>query len=47
LVIEPANGEIPLRENFDDFHEERMARGIETYDGPKAQDASERCLSGG
>jgi hypothetical protein len=47
LVIEPANGQIRVRENFDDFHEDRKARGIETYAGPEAQNASERCLSRG
>lgn len=47
LVIDPANGQIPSREGFSDFHDDRKARGIETYDGPEAQDAGERCLSGG
>lgn len=47
LVIEPANGQIPRREGFNDFHDDRKARGIEKYDGPEAQDAGERCLSGG
>lgn len=47
LVIDPPNGQIPVKEGFEDFHDKRKALGIETYDGPEAQDAGERCLTGG
>ncbi|MFT6094625.1 MAG: hypothetical protein ACJA2Q_002530 [Pseudohongiellaceae bacterium] len=47
MAIDPANGQIPSNEGFNDFHDDRKARGIENYDAPEAQDASERCLNGG
>ncbi len=47
LIVDPPNGQIPAREDFKDFHAKRKAMGIDNYDGPEAQDASERCLVGG
>jgi hypothetical protein len=47
LIIDPANGQIPTREGVNDFHDDRKAKGIVTYDGSEAQNASEGFLSGG
>lgn len=47
LVVEPSNGQLPAREGFKDFHAQRRELGINSYDGPEAQDSGERCLVGG
>ncbi len=47
LVIEPANGQIPVKEGFEDFGAKRRAKGIETYSSAQASDSGERCLIGG
>lgn len=47
LVIQPSNGQLPSREGFKDFHAQRREKGIDSYDGPEAQDSGERCLVGG
>lgn len=47
LVVQPVNGQLPTREGFKDFHARRREAGINAYDGPEAQDAGERCLTGG
>jgi hypothetical protein len=47
LIVQPANGQLPSREGFKDFHAKRRESGVEAYDGPEAQDAGERCLTGG
>ena len=47
LAIDPANGEIPTGESFNGFHYVRKTKGMATYDGPKARNSCERCLSGG
>lgn len=47
LIVQPADGQLPSREGFKDFHAKRRESGIAAYDGPEAQDAGERCLTGG
>jgi hypothetical protein len=46
LIIDPPNGQIPLRPGFVDFHGQRAAQGLGTYDGPDTMDAVSRCLAG-
>lgn len=47
LVIEPTNGQLPVKEDFKDFSAQRSALGIETYSSAQASDSGERCLVGG
>jgi len=47
LVIEPADGQLPRREDFKDYNAKRRAMGIETYSSAQASDPGERCLVGG
>ena len=47
LVVEPANGQLPVKEGFEDFGAKRRAMGIETYSSAQASDTGERCLIGG
>lgn len=47
LIVQPADGQLPSREGFKDYHAKRRESGIAAYDGPEAQDAGERCLTGG
>lgn len=47
LVIEPADGQLPAREGFEDYRAKRLAMGIETYSSAQASDSGERCLAGG
>jgi hypothetical protein len=46
LIVDPPNGQIPLRQGFVDFHGQREARGLGAYDGPDTMDAVSRCLAG-
>ncbi len=44
VVYEPANGRIPYRSDFQDFHAQRLALGLADEDGPEGQTLSGRCL---
>ena len=44
LVVDPADGRIPIREGFSDFTARRRAMGINDFDGPESADG--RCLGG-
>ena len=47
LVIEPANGQIPTREEFEDYNVKRRAEGLEPNSSALAFGSGERCLAGG
>ena len=47
LIIEPANGQLPIREGFEDFNAKRSNAGVESYSSAQAADSGERCLVGG
>lgn len=47
LVIQPADGQLPVRDDFKDYSAKRSAMGIETYSSAQATDTGERCLVGG
>lgn len=47
LVVEPANGQIPVREGFEDFNAKRRAEGLEAASSALAYGSGERCLAGG
>ncbi|MEQ8312681.1 MAG: hypothetical protein RL839_16775 [Gammaproteobacteria bacterium] len=47
LVVEPSDGQLPAREDFQDFAAVRRANGFENYSSAQASDSGERCLTGG
>ena len=44
VISSPADGRIPNREDFQDFHATRRAAGLKDTDGPEGQNLSGRCL---
>lgn len=44
VIYDPADGRLPLREGFEDFHARRRASGLQDADGPEGQTLSGRCL---
>ncbi len=47
LVIEPANGQIPAREGFEDYNAKLRAEGLAPDSSALAYGSGERCLAGG
>jgi hypothetical protein len=44
ILVEPADGRIPVREGFKDYTAKRRAAGLADTDGPEGQPLSGRCL---
>lgn len=44
VIYEPANGRLPIREDFRDYHAKRRASGLSDTEGPEGQPLSGRCL---
>lgn len=44
VIVDPADGRMPLREGFEDFTAKRRAAGLADTDGPEGQPLSGRCL---
>lgn len=44
VIIDPPDGRLPLRKNFQDFTVKRRAAGLGDTDGPEGQPLSGRCL---
>ena len=47
LLIEPANGQLPVREEFQDYNAKRRAAGLEANSSALSYGTGERCLAGG
>lgn len=45
IIISPANGRIPARDDFQDFYARQRASGLGETDGPEGQPLSGRCLA--
>jgi len=45
LIIEPANGRVPLLAGGQDYFAQLLARGHGEFDGPEIRPANERCLN--
>lgn len=44
VIINPADGRLPVREDFTDYHVRRQAAGLADTDGPEGQPLSGRCV---
>ncbi len=44
VIVDPPNGRIPRRGNFQDFYQRREATGLTATDGPEGQPLSGRCI---
>lgn len=47
IIVDPANGRIPRRGNFQDFYARQEAAGLGEFDGPEGQPLFGRCLMSG
>ncbi len=44
IIVDPANGRLPIRHGFNDFTAKQRAAGLVDTDGPEGQPLSGRCL---